>query len=496
MNESAGLNFSTSAPLVWKRFLALCAIPRPSGHEEKAVQYVIDTAMSLGLGYWVDKTGNIVVRKDASPGFEGAAGIILQSHLDMVPQKNENTTHDFLTDPIDTYIDGDWMMARGTTLGADNGIGAAAALAVLEDATLQHGPIEALFTIDEEAGMTGAKGLSSDFLKGSAFINLDTEDEGEIYIGCAGGVDVEAVIPIEFAEPIPQDGDYAKLLLSVTGLRGGHSGLDINLGRGNAIKILARCLEAGVTDFGVMISSIRGGNVRNAIPREAFCELTLPESKAFMFMTYVNFYNHVMKREYLTEEPDLSVGFEPSTSETARFMAPQFQRGLIRILGKCPNGVARMIDGVPDVVETSSNLAIINTTDAAVAVQFLARSSVDAARDSLAETIKSSFYQTGTKVRISGEYPGWKPDPNSRLLGALKDVYRDTFGEAPAVKVVHAGLECGIIAAKYPKMEFVSIGPTIKHPHSPDERLNIPSVEKFWKYLTAALARVPERLCP
>jgi len=485
--------FPTSPPIVWKHFEALCAIPRPSGHEEKAVQYVVDTAMSLGLGYLVDKTGNIVVRKDASPRFEGGAGIILQSHLDMVPQKNEGTAHDFLTNPIDAYIDGDWMKARGTTLGADNGIGAAAALAVLEDATLQHGPIEALFTVDEEAGMTGAKGLSSDFLKGKAFINLDTEDEGEIYIGCAGGVDVESVIPIKFAEPIPDDGDYAKRLLSVTGLRGGHSGLDINLGRGNAIKMLARCLEVGITDFGVMISSIRGGSVRNAIPREAFCELIIPESKAFMFMTYVNFYNHVMKRELLMEEPDLLVSFEPSKNETTRFMTPHFQRSLIRILGKCLNGVMQMIGGTPSVVETSSNLAIINTTDAAVEVQFLVRSSVDAARDALAKTIKSSFYQTGTKVRISGEYPGWKPDPNSRLLGTLKEVYHDTFGEAPAVKVVHAGLECGIIAAKYPKMEFVSIGPTIKHPHSPDERLHIPSVEKFWKYLTAALARIPER---
>jgi dipeptidase D len=238
-----------------------------------------------------------------------------------------------------------------------------------------------------------------------------------------------------------------------------------------------------------MISSIRGGSARNAIPREAFCELALPQSKAFMFMTYVNFYNHVTGREYLTEEPDLSVSFEPSAGGTSRFMSPQFQRSLIRILGKCPSGVVKMSGGLPDVVETSSNLAIVKTTNAAVEVQFLVRSAVDAERDTLAEKVKSSFYQSGTKVRIGGKYPGWKPAPNSRLLQTMKKVYKETFGEDPAVKVVHAGLECGIIAAKYPKMEFVSVGPTIKHPHSPDERLNIPSVEKFWKYLTAVLKR-------
>jgi dipeptidase D len=238
-----------------------------------------------------------------------------------------------------------------------------------------------------------------------------------------------------------------------------------------------------------MISSIRGGSARNAIPREAFCELALPQSKAFMFMTYVNFYNHVMKSEYLEAEPDLSVSFEPSTGETPRFMSPQFQRGLIRALCKCPNGVIKMSGGAPDAVETSSNLAIVRTTDAAVEVQFLVRSAVDAERDALAEKVKSSFYQNGTKVRVGGEYPGWKPDPNSRLLQAMKKAYSETFGEDPAVKVVHAGLECGIIAAKYPEMEFVSVGPTIKHPHSPDERLHIPSVEKFWKYLTAVLKR-------
>ena len=482
-------DFPTSPPLVWKHFQNLCAIPRPSGREEKVVLYVRDTAAALGLEHTIDKAGNIIVRKNASRGFEGRAGIVLQSHLDMVPQKNEGTAHDFLADPIEAYVAGEWMRARGTTLGADNGIGAALALAVLENANLTHGPIEALFTVDEEAGMTGAKGLEPGLLKGRAFINLDTEDEGEIYIGCAGGKDVEAAIPIKFAERVFDGESGARLLLSVTGLRGGHSGLDINLGRGNAIKILARCLQAGITDFGVMISSIRGGSVRNAIPREAFCELALPQSKAFMFMTYVNFYNHVMKSEYSEAEPDLSVSFEPSGGGAARFMSPQFQRGLIRALCKCPNGVIKMSGGAPDAVETSSNLAIVRTADAAVEVQFLVRSAVDAERDALAEKVKSSFYQSGAEVRAGGEYPGWKPDPNSRLLQAMKKTYNETFGEAPAVKVVHAGLECGIIAAKYPEMEFVSVGPTIKHPHSPDERLHIPSVEKFWNYLTAVLKR-------
>jgi len=480
-------NFPSAPPLVWKHFQALCAIPRPSGHEQQAVRYVTDTARALGLDYFIDKTGNIIVRKNVSPGFEGRAGIVLQSHLDMVPQKNEGTAHDFLTDPINAYIDGDWMKARGTTLGADNGTGAAIALAVLEDAALQHGPIEALFTVDEEAGMTGAKGLEPGVLKGSVFINLDTEDEGEIFIGCAGGVDLRAVIPVDYDST---DKNCAEILLSVTGLKGGHSGLDINLGRGNAVKILIRCLHRVCAEFNnICISSIRGGSVRNAIPREAFCELTTPQNDLDRFTRHIKEFENIVKAELSVSDSGVTIGVGTPRNKITKVMTPDSQIRLIRALYACPNGVIRMSDDAPGIVETSGNLAIVNAADNGVEAQCLLRSLVDTARDDLAAMAESAFSLAGAEVRVSGEYPGWKPDPHSRLLNSMKKVYRETFGVDPAVKVVHAGLECGIIAAKYPQMEFVSVGPTIKHPHSPDECLHIPSVEKFWKYLTAALTR-------
>jgi dipeptidase D len=438
----------------------------------------------------------------------------------MVPQKNEGTAHDFVADPIDAYTDGDWVKARGTTLGADNGIGAATALAVLEDGGLEHGPVEALFTVDEEAGMTGARELEAGALKGAAMINLDTEREGEIFIGCAGGVDLWARIFVEFDEwgednsmgmvgysannptkPVgyeqdnhsktvwhaPQNNNYATARLSVTGLKGGHSGMDINLGRGNAIKILARILYKAAAEFDVKLSSLKGGTVRNAIPREAFCEFAIPQINYDDFVRRISELEAAIKAELSVADPDVKISVEKSSGKISRVMTLNSRRRLINALNACQNGVIRMSDSVPGVVETSSNLAIVDVTDRIAEVQCLLRSSVDTARDAAAAMAEAAFKLAGAEVRISGEYPGWNPDPFSRLLAALKKNYRDTFGEEAAVKVVHAGLECGIIAAKYPNMEFASIGPTIEHAHSPDERLHIGSVEKCWKFLTTVL---------
>ncbi|MFW5813615.1 MAG: aminoacyl-histidine dipeptidase [Fibrobacterota bacterium] len=474
-----------SPALLWKHFEKLCSIPRPSGHEKKAVDYVVALAQKWGMEYVCDEVNNVIVRKKASPGFENRRGVILQSHLDMVPQKNEGTVHDFLTDPIVPFVDGEWVRARGTTLGADNGIGAAAALAVLEDTSLAHGPLEALFTVDEESGMTGAMNLASGVLRGSALVNLDTEDEGEVYIGCAGGVDVLIDIPVS-REPVQEGVAFA---LAVRGLKGGHSGLDINLGRGNAIRVLVRCLYKAANDFGLRIDSVRGGSVRNAIPREAFSEVVLPEGKASEFRQYVRDFETTVKTELQVADPAVEVTVD-SVSVPQSVLSFGSQLKLLRALYSCPNGVIRMSDRVKGVVETSGNLAMIASEDEKVEVQCLLRSSVDSARDDLCCAVESAFAPAGAMVDFSGGYPGWDPDPQSSLLRTMKQVYRDLFGNEPQVKVVHAGLECGIIKAKYPDLELVSVGPTIRYPHSPDERVHIGSVGKFWSYLVGTLAEI------
>lgn len=473
-----------SASLLWKHFENLCSIPRPSGHEKGAVDYVLNVAERLGLEAVKDDAGNVVVRKGAARGYEERRGVVLQSHLDMVPQKNEGTEHDFLTDPIIPYVDGEWVRAKGTTLGADNGIGAAAALAVLEDENLKHAPLEALFTIDEESGMTGAMNLDSGLLKGKALINLDTEDEGEIYIGCAGGVDVSAELLVARNH---LEGERKAFTLAVRGLRGGHSGLDINLGRSNAIKLLVRCLYKAVSDYDVRISSIQGGSVRNAIPREAFCTLVLPEDKAGQFRTYVTRFETVVKSELQVADPDVEITIS-DTPDPDSVLSSESQLKLLRALYCCPHGVVRMSDRLSSVVETSGNLASIRSTDENVRIQYLLRSSVDSAMDDLSCAVESAFSLAGAKVEFSGGYPGWKPDPDSSLLEAMKRAYQDLFTNEPQVKVVHAGLECGIIKAKYPDLELVSVGPTIKYPHSPDEAVHIGSVDKFWAFLLQALS--------
>ncbi|MDR0305343.1 MAG: aminoacyl-histidine dipeptidase [Chitinispirillales bacterium] len=479
------MNISDLSPAsVWKHFDALCSIPRPSGHEQRAVRYISDFAQARGLKWVIDEVGNIIVRKEASVGLEGRKGVILQSHIDMVPQKNEGSLHDFLTDPIIPYVDGEWVKARGTTLGADNGIGAAVALAVLEDRSMIHGPVEALFTVDEEAGMTGAKNFSAGMLTGKAFINLDTGHEEEIITGCAGGLDVTASIPVEYEQAA---GSTEFFLLSVNGLRGGHSGLDINLGRANAIKVLVRALYKISGELDIRISSIRGGSARNAIPREAFCKLAVPKERLEEFTRYIRQIEIEIKSELSLTDPDLKINIDISNQEHSAVMTPRSQLCLIRSLYACPDGVFRLSGKVPGIVETSGNLAIVNTGENTVEAQCLLRSLAGTAKDDLAAMVESTFKLAGADVRFDGEYPGWEPDPNSQLLGIMKKVYAETFGRDAVVNVVHAGLECGIIGAKYPDMEFVSVGPTIKYAHSPDERLHIESVGRFWKILVTVL---------
>ena len=442
---------------VWKHFYSLTQIPRPSGHMEKITKFLIDFGKGLGLESFVDEVGNVIIRKPATPGMENRKGVILQAHMDMVPQKNNDTIHDFTTDPIETYVDGDWVKAKGTTLGADNGLGVAAIMAVLEDNNLKHGPLEALITKDEETGMYGAFGLKPGTMQGEILLNLDSEDEGELYIGCAGGLDITATL--EYKEEMPMV-DFVARKITLKGLRGGHSGLEINEGRGNANKLLAHIVHDLLIEFDSQLASFEGGNMRNAIPREAHAVITLS-----------------------VEEVTLPAAVVPS----------EIQDNMINVLMACQNGVMRMIPTVPDTVETSSNLAIVIIADGKAEVRILARSSCDTMKDFLADSLTACFAMAGMKVELSGGYSGWQPNVDSPILHAMKLSYKQQFGVEPAVKVIHAGLECGIIGANCPGLDMISFGPTLRSPHSPDERALIPTVSKFYDFLVATLEQTPEK---
>ena len=450
---------------VWKHFYSLTQIPRPSGHMEKITKFLIDFGKGLGLESFVDEVGNVIIRKPATPGMENRKGIILQAHMDMVPQKNNDTIHDFTTDPIETYVDGDWVKAKGTTLGADNGLGVAAIMAVLEDNNLKHGPLEALITKDEETGMYGAFGLKPGTMQGEILLNLDSEDEGELYIGCAGGLDITATL--EYKEETPM-ADFVARKITLKGLRGGHSGLEINEGRGNANKLLARIVHDLLIEFDSQLASFEGGNMRNAIPREAHAVLVFnPESGITLSI----------------EEVTLPTAVVPS----------EIQDNMINVLMACQNGVMRMIPTVPDTVETSSNLAIVIIADGKAEVRILARSSCDTMKDFLADSLTACFAMAGMKVELSGGYSGWQPNVDSPILHAMKLSYKQQFGVEPAVKVIHAGLECGIIGANCPGLDMISFGPTLRSPHSPDERALIATVSKFYDFLVATLEQTPEK---
>lgn len=473
---------------LWKHFDKICSIPHPSKHEEKIVAALVEFAKANNIEYKVDETGNVIMRKPASKGMENRKGVILQAHVDMVPQKNNDTKHDFVNDPIKPRIDGEWVRATGTTLGADNGIGASAALAVLEDKEMVHGPIEALFTIDEETGMTGAFGLKAGELNGDILLNLDSETEGELYVGCAGGID--ATITFDFTKEAMPTG-YKAYELIVKGMKGGHSGMDIILGRGNANKTLFRVLKA-LEKVDYRLGEINGGSLRNAIPREAFCTVAIPSAKVSEAEAVVKEYESIVKNELAAVEPEMEISLKEASS--CDFVIDQdTAKRVVRAVYACPNGIYRMSDSMENLVETSSNLAIVKTDGNQIVACALLRSSVDTAKEDFAQMMASVIELAGGKIEFTGGYPGWKPNMNSPILETMTSTYKKLFGRTPKVMAIHAGLECGLLGGVYKNWDMISFGPTIKHPHSPDEKVNIESVKLFWEYLTETLKNVPTK---
>ena len=475
--------------LVWKNFYALTQIPRPSKKEGKAVEYLYGFGKSLGLETIKDEVGNIIIKKPATPGMEGRRGVILQGHIDMVPQKNADKVHDFEKDPITTLVDGDWVRADGTTLGADNGLGVAVALSVLESRDLKHGPVEVLVTVDEETGMTGANALKPGLLDGDILINLDSETEGELYVGCAGGLDATASLKYEMK---PAPAGYKAYRISAKGMKGGHSGMDIILYRANANKVLARVLVPLLRD-GVKLVSVDGGNMRNAIPREAFADVLVPEGMVSAVESHIASVQNDIRNEYAATDPDAGLLMEPLASTPASYIDDAAALAMFRAVNACPNGVWRMSDAVPGLVETSNNVAIVSAADGLFQVKTLMRSSVDSEKEALAEEFRSLFELAGAETSFTGGYSGWAPNSNSLILHTMKKVYSGMYGKEPAVMAIHAGLECGILGGTYPHWDMVSCGPTILSPHSPDERVNIPSVKKWWDFLVKVLEEIPEK---
>ncbi len=476
--------------LLWESFYKLTQIPRPSKKELKAAGAVAEFGRSLGLETIQDEIGNVIIRKPATPGMENRKGIILQGHIDMVPQKNSDKVHDFEKDPIDAYVEDGWVTAKGTTLGADNGIGVAASMAVLQSDDIVHGPLEVLVTIDEETGMTGANELKPGLLKGDILINMDSEDEGQLFVGCAGGTN--ANIRFSFKEyPFPSHNSLA-YKLSVTSLKGGHSGLDINIGRANANKLVFRFLKYAVSKLGVRLSSVDGGSLRNAIPRDAFAVISVPKEKNEQFMEAVKEYEAVYKNEYSSTEPFLQMDAEVVDNPDF-VMNEVVQDDLINAIQACPNGVIRMSADMEGLVETSTNLAIIKSDKDSVAIQCLIRSSVDTAKDDLESVHESLFRLAGAEILFDGRYPGWKPNLDSAILKTMQNVYQDKWGVIPQINGIHAGLECGILGNAYPNWDMISFGPTIRYPHSPDEKVNIETVQKFWDFLVETLKNTPNK---
>ena len=476
---------------VWKNFHSLTQIPRPSGKKEQVGKFLVEYGKSLGLETIQDEIGNVLIRKPAYPGYENHPGVILQGHMDMVPQKNSDIDFDFEKDPIRAYVDGEWVTAEGTTLGADNGIGVATAMAILADKNVVHPPLEAFFTVDEETGMYGAFDLKGGVLQGKTLLNLDSEEEGELYVGCAGGVDANIVFDC-FMQPV-EEGDVAvKVVLK--GLKGGHSGCDINLQRANANKLLFRFLKEAVAEYEARLAWVNGGSLRNSIPREAEALLTIPAEGLDDLNQLVMDYEDMFIREYDGVEDNIQF-FAEEAAQPAGLLPEEIQDGLINAVIACPDGVKRMIPEMPDVVETSNNLAMINTIfpepkRARIDICCLTRSSVESRKEELQDMIESVFSLAGAKVEFSGSYPGWKPNLNSRILSIMQQTYKEEFGGEARIITIHAGLECGIIGRNYPGMDMISFGPTIRHPHSPDEKVNIKTVQKFYQFLLATLRKL------
>ena len=483
MNEIQNLN----PQCIWKNFYALTQVPRPSGHLEKIQQFLLDFGQKAGVEAFKDEAGNIVFRKPASPGMENRKGIILQAHMDMVPQKTPESTHNFETDPIEPWIDGEWVKAKGTTLGADNGLGVAAIMSVMEDKTLKHGPLNALITADEETGMFGANGLDDETLQGDILLNLDSEHWGKFVIGSAGGIDVTATLGFKDEETNPDD---AAVKLTLKGLRGGHAGLEIHEGRGNANKMMARFLRDVVEIDDARLVSWHGGNMRNAIPFKAEVVLTLPKKNADAIKQVADDW----REDFIDEYKGIESGIEFTVEDVelpARQLPVEIQDNLLSAILACHDGVLRMIPAYPNVVETSSNLAIIDIENELATLKILARSSREDMKMCIVDMLEACFNMAGMKVEKSGSYGGWDPDPNSEILNLLLKEYKELFGEDGIIQVDHAGLECSVILESYPSLDVVSFGPTMKSPHTTTERALIKTVEPFWQLLKKTLEDVP-----
>ncbi|MCQ2334306.1 MAG: aminoacyl-histidine dipeptidase [Paludibacteraceae bacterium] len=470
---------------VWKCFHSLTQIPRPSGKRKEIADFLAGYGRSLGLETFQDEIGNVFIRKPASPGYEDHPGVILQGHMDMVPQKDSGKVFDFEKDPIETLVDGGWVHANGTTLGADNGMGVAAAMAVLADNTLEHPALEAFFTVDEETGMYGAEALQAGVLQGKTLLNLDCEVEGELYIGCAGGVDATAVFHYE-PVAVPE-GDVA-LQITLSGLHGGHSGCDIHLQRANAIKKLFEFLKEAVSEYEARLACVQGGSLRNAIPREATALITVPAEGKEELLELVDFYEDLFIKTYDGIEDNIHLTATDVDIKDVKGLLPEdTQDFLIHAITVCPHGVYRMIPELPDVVETSNCLSIIEQDEKTITVICLTRSSVESRKEEMMEVLDSTFRMAGADITFSGSYPGWKPNTRSHILDTMQAIYQQEFGTTPRVMTIHAGLECGIIGKNYPGMDMISFGPTIAHPHSPSEAVEIESVAKFYHFLLATL---------
>ncbi len=475
---------------IWRNFYKLTQVPRPSGHLEKIQQFLLEFGQQAGVETFKDPAGNIVFRKPATPGMEGRKGIILQAHMDMVPQKTPESTHNFETDPIQPWIDGEWVKATGTTLGADNGLGVAAIMAIMEAKDLKHGPIDALITRDEETGMYGANELPEGELQGDILLNLDSEHWGKFVIGSAGGIDVTATLDYKEVET---DKDDAAVRVTIKGLRGGHSGLEIHEGRANANKLMVRLVREAIEELDARLASWNGGNMRNAIPFKAEVVLTLPKENVDALKELCADWQEDFQDEYKLIET-LGIEVIAEEVETPKNEVPvEIQDNLIDAIYACHDGVIRMIPSYPDVVETSSNLAIINIGDGKAGIKILARSSREDMKDYIVKTLESCFSMAGMKVETAGSYGGWDPNPDSEILHLLLKEYKELFGEDGIIQVDHAGLECSVILGKYPHLDVVSLGPTMKSPHTTTERALIATVEPFWQLLKKTLEDVPEK---
>ncbi|MBB1361288.1 aminoacyl-histidine dipeptidase [Shewanella sp. SR44-4] len=474
---------------LWQWFEQICAIPHPSKHEHALSQHIQQWAKAQGLAVVEDKVGNLIIRKPATAGMENCKIVVLQAHIDMVPQKNADKVHNFETDPIEAYVDGDWVKAKGTTLGSDNGIGMSSALAVLGSKDIKHGPLEVLLTIDEEAGMTGAFGLEAGYLDAEILINTDSEQEGEIYMGCAGGVDAQISIPMSWQAPEQSNASFS---LTMSGLKGGHSGVNIHLGRGNANKLLARFLFKYSDELALELVSFSGGSLRNAIPREANVQLMLPAENVEALKQAIELFQALVREELAVADPSMLLTLAAIDAPT-KVMGEEAQNTLIDLLHACPNGVMRMSDEVEGVTETSLNIGVISTEDESVEILCLIRSLIDSGREEVTGMLTALSNLSGASIDLSGAYPGWKPDTSSSVMAIVRDTYNDIYKKDPTVMVIHAGLECGLFKEPYPHMDMVSIGPTIRYPHSPDEMVNITTVGQYWELLLAVLERIPAK---